>query len=107
MPEVVKGLKTTTLRGFRVTSHALKAAASDRYGKLDIPAAVTFRGSDVVEAEVNSGKVTKLVVRVSYDATRDAIYVFGLENGVFLKTVWFNLKTDRHATLRRELYAKA
>ena len=105
MPSIVRELPPRTLRP-EVTAHAKKAAASDRYGALNIPASVTFKGSDVVEAEFTDKKLSKLVVRLPYDATRDAIYAIGFDSGrVFLKTVWFNLKSDGHATLRRHLYA--
>lgn len=87
------------------TRHAIEAARSDRYGSINIPSAITFCGANVIEIETEDNKVTKLVVRLSYDATRDAVYVF-LTDGT-LKTLWVNLKTDKHASLKRHLYTAA
>ena len=70
-----------------------------------IPESITFEGADVVEAEFESGKLQKLVVRLPYDSRRDAIYVFNVDGT--LKTVWANLKSDRHASLKKELYKAA
>lgn len=86
--------------------HAKKAALSDRYGVITIPEKIRFDGKDVVEAEFEGGKLKKLVVRLPYDARRDAVYVFNVADGL-LKTVWLNLSTDRHATLQKELYKPA
>ena len=105
MPAKIAKLERTTLAP-EITSHARDAAAGDRYGKMTIPASITFCGRDVVEAEIDGGKVKKLVVRVHYDETRDGVYVLGIDNGrVFYKTAWFNLSSDVHATLKRHLYA--
>ena len=105
MPAIVRELPSRTLAP-RVTSHARDAAASDRYGVLNIPAAISFCGRDVVEAEFTDKKLSKLVIRLPYDGARDAVYAVGFgETGAFLKSMWFNLKSDTHATLRRELYA--
>ncbi len=90
----------------KVTRHAEQAAQSDRYGCIAIPSRVTFSGKDVVEAELTQGRVTKLVVRVAYDATRDLVLAIGFDKGAsFIKTVWFNLNSDTHSTLKRHLYA--
>jgi L-ascorbate metabolism protein UlaG (beta-lactamase superfamily) len=91
---------------FVVSEHAKKAALSDRHGVLTIPENIRFDGKDVVEAEFEGGKLKKLVVRIAYDAIRDAVYVFNVPDGL-LKTVWLNLSTDGHATLKKELYKAA
>ena len=91
---------------FIISEHAKKAALSDRNGMLTIPEKIRFDGKDVVEAEFEDGKLKKLVVRIAYDATRDAVYVFNVPDGL-LRTVWLNLSTDRHATLKKELYKAA
>lgn len=105
LPSPIRALATRTIAP-RITRHAEMAAAGDRYGKLNIPCTLTFSGADVVEAEVESGRVVKLVLRLPYDATRDAVYAVGFDNGAaFIKTVWFNLKSDKHKTLDRSRYA--
>lgn len=89
----------------KATRHASAEAAGDRYGALTIPASVTFDGKDVVEAEFEAGALAKLVVRLPYDARRDAVYVLKIDGT--LKTVWSNLKSDKHKTLKKELYMPA
>lgn len=102
MPAKVRDMKEISFT-LRPTAHAENAARNDRYGKLTIPASIRFAGKDIVEAEMTGGAVTKLVVRIPYDSTRDAIYVI-LPNGT-LKTVWFNLSNDLHKTLDKSRYA--
>ncbi len=97
-------------RTFRlaVSGHARVAARSDRYGVLSIPETVTVEGGAIVEAEASESAIEKIVVRTSYDATRDAVYVLIPDGPVAtLKTVWFNLKSDRHKTLDKKNYARA
>ncbi len=101
MPAGVRNLAGVTL-ALTPSHHARGAALYDRYGALTIPAQITFDGKDVVEAEFEAGKLVKVVVRLSYDDTRDAIYVCKTDG--FLKTVWFNLKSDKHKTLKKHLY---
>jgi hypothetical protein len=106
LPEIIRNLGARTIRP-RVTRHAMEAAAGDRYGAMQIPTEIKFSGADVVEAEFTDKKLSKLVVRVKYDATRDAVFAIGFDRGEsFIKTAWFNLATDKHATLKRHLYAK-
>src|SRR4051812_41370254 len=98
MPKGVLALTGVTLK-LAATDHAKRAARSDRYGQIEIPAEITFNGSDIVEAEFVNGKLSKVVVRLPYDAKRDAIFVCLIDGT--LKTVWFNLKSDFHKTLRK------
>jgi hypothetical protein len=101
MPAGVLALSNVT-QALRATEHAKRAALNDRYGVITIPAEITFDGKDIVEAEFVNKKLAKVVVRLSYDARRDAIYVLNIDGT--LKTVWFNLKSDKHKTLKKELY---
>ncbi len=89
------------------TKHAIQEAANDRFGALQIPNSISFSGRDVIEAEHDGRRFCKLLVRLSYDATRDALYAIGIDDKgwPFLKTVWSNLKTDSHRTLDRSKYA--
>lgn len=101
MPKGVTALTGVTLN-LKASEHAKRAARSDRYGFIHIPEAITFNGADVVEAEFVNGKLSKVVVRLPYDAQNDAIFVC-LTDGT-LKTVWLNRKNDLHKTLKKELY---
>ncbi len=89
-----------------LTAHTEKAAAEDRYGAISIPSRVIFSGKNIIEAEVENKKLTKILVRLTYDATRDLIMALSVPD-FRVKTVWFNLKSDIHSTLRRELYHTA
>lgn len=105
LPEVLRALGKKTLAP-AITAHAKEAALSDRYGKIELPASVTFSGREIVEAEIDGGAVVKLVVRVAYDATRDLVLAIGFRGAdSFIKTAWFNLKSDLHSTLDRSRYA--
>ncbi len=104
LPPEVLNMAAVTVH-LKPTRHAIEAARSDRYGSINMPSAITFCGKDVIEIETEDNKVNKLVVRLSYDATRDVVYVF-LTDGT-LKTLWVNLKTDKHSSLKRHLYTLA
>lgn len=104
MPPSIRALHGVTM-ALNFTVHAQKAAEEDRYGLIKIPSHITFDGSDVVEAEENEGKVTKLVIRLPYDISRDVIYVVTSDRT--LKTVWTNQKSDVHASLNRSRYVSA
>lgn len=86
-----------------LSRHAVEAAASDRYGQITLPVAITFGGKDIIEAEVlEGGRVTKIVVRLRYNAEFDCCYAIG--EGGPLKTVWLNRADDTHSTLNRSRY---
>ena len=90
-----------------LTFHAKRAAQDDRYGKVTLPSKLTVKGKEIVEAEVVNGEVTKIVVRTPHDAKRDAVYVLipNYERAT-VKTVWFNLVSDKHKTLKKDCYSK-
>lgn len=104
MPVGVLALENYRLT-LRPTEHAKREAVQDRYGKVTIPEEITFSGRDVIEAEFVAGKLAKVVVRLAHDSRRDAVFV-ALVDGT-LKTVWTNLKSDKHKTLKKELYKSA
>jgi len=104
-PRVLAAFKAGVRLGFGISAHALKAAKEDRYGEIEIPPAINVFSKDIIEVEMLGGKLVKVVARKEYDATRDAIYAIAVSPaGHMLKTVWANLKTDDHKTLRRHLY---
>ena len=99
--------------------HALYASNNDRYGAIPVFKSIPLCRFRLVELGVKYGKpnqlgapakreVSKIVVRGRYDEPRDVIFVLIPRNGdYFVKTVWFNLATDTHKTLKRERYAVA
>ena len=85
--------------------HALKEARSDRYGKIDLPEEFTTAGAKLIEAEVlsSTNTVVKQVWRRRLDERRDLVLVIA-SNG-FVRTVWVNLRNDKHGTLDKTKYA--
>lgn len=87
----------------RYSRHAQDAASNDRYGKLDLPKVLSTQDSELIELEVVNGKAHKALLRKSYDSKRDLCVVVLIETGL-VKTVWCNLKSDLHKTLKVERY---
>lgn len=88
----------------KYSGHAQKAATDDRYGNMQLPPRVDVRKGETIEVGVTGRTVTKMVIRFAYDQTRDIIMVI-MPASSFVKTVWFNLKTDQHTTLDHSKYA--
>jgi hypothetical protein len=85
------------------TQHARQAAKNDRYGEPeDLPETVSILPGQVIELEIAGGRLQKLVVRIPYDSEVDLCLVLSLETErASVKTLWLNLVTDNHSTLRR------
>lgn len=90
----------------KYSHHALRAAEDDRYGEAKVlPKSIDMSQVDLVEIEVENDKVVKAVVRTDYDSKLDLVIVFMPQtHDNFVKTVWFNEKTDQHRTLQRWKY---
>lgn len=91
------------------SQHALRAANSDRYGLIPLYRKMEFRADDVVEVTVENGRPVKAVLRVplpDYNALDLVLVLLFPEYGgkCFVKTVWFNERTDAHKTLRTDKY---
>lgn len=83
--------------------HALEQAGKDRYGLIRIPARINFNNVDIIEVEIQAGKVFKVVIRMPYNNTCDLVMPI-LINGAIIKTVWLNRKNDKHETLDHTKY---
>lgn len=90
------------------TKHALRACLDDRYGLIKPGARLRFTKQEIVELELTAGEVTKIVVRQKLDERRDIIYVLLSPQcgAMTVKTVWSNLRTDHHTTLKESLYQR-
>jgi hypothetical protein len=90
------------------SNHAKDAARNDRYGQARLAAVVNLDAARLIEAEVNAaGTLVKGVYRMQYDSQRDIVLVLLFDGrGAFAKTVWFNLRTDKHSTLQAWRYAR-
>ena len=91
----------------RLSYHLWQHIEEDNQPKYDIDVTKLFlivKSLDNVEpfeVEVDSGLVTKCVVRVEYNDKKDISIVF--RDGVIV-TAWLNFKTDLHGTLDRSKY---
>lgn len=94
------------------SEHALRASEDDRYGRVPLYREMAFAPEELVEVEYRDGKPVKAVFRTPLEDIAGKCSPFDLvivmlppEGGkVFVKTVWYNLRTDAHRTLRRYLY---
>ena len=89
------------------SQHALNASKTDRYGIIDLPTKIDYGHGTIIEVETDiincRERVIKQVWRIPYgDDVRDLIIV--VTSSGFVKTVWFNLKGDKHKTLDRSKY---
>lgn len=102
-------LANSECQRLRYIDHALKASLDDRYGNLSpyLPRQLDASSPDVAFVEVEmtaSGCVEKVVVRLrtalQYRGEAVDLVLVVLRNGT-VKTVWGNVASDNHATLRR------
>lgn len=90
------------------TGHAHHASRSDRYGNIILPRSLDTNKAVCFEVEILEGRVVKLVYRAAYSETLDLILVCKPKGNTFVvTTVWFNLKSDKHATLDTSRYEAA
>lgn len=90
--------------GLRWSRHAKHAAQTDRYGVIPEFADIPLMPFDVVEVETDGDVVVKWVIRGHFDSERDVVFVLMPGDVWFVKTVWFNLRSDQHATLDASRY---
>lgn len=86
--------------------HALEESQLDRYGHIALPEFFEADKAKLIEVELGDDceTVLKQVWRQSLDAVRDLVLV--ITPSGFVKTVWVNLKSDKHRTLNRGRYVK-
>ena len=94
----------TPVMDLRYSQHAIDASRDDQYGAMRLPRRIDVRKGEMIEIEVTGRLITKMVVRFSYNEELDIVMVVNPSDG-FVRTVWFNKKTDKHATLNRAKYA--
>lgn len=82
--------------------HSRFEAQVDRYGKVQLPETLDLSACKVIEIGVENGRVAKTLFRTRLDERRDICIV--ITDTGFVKTVWVNLRTDRHKTLDRSRY---
>lgn len=88
----------------RYSRHAQDEAQKDIYGNITLPPRMDVRKGQTIEIAVSNKVVTKMVIRFPHDDTRDITMVIQPQDG-FVRTVWFNEKTDQHTSLNKAKYA--
>lgn len=88
----------------RYSHHAIQASKTDRFGGITLPEIFVAANAVLIESEYKDGHVIKQVWRQTMDEDRDLVLVLNASGNV--KTVWINLKTDKHGTLRRGMYVR-
>jgi hypothetical protein len=90
----------------RWSRHAQRARSSDRYGVIPYIASIPLSQFQVIEVETDNELIVKWVIRGHFDSDHDVVFVLVpfSHDEWFVKTVWFNLRTDVHATLDRDRY---
>ncbi len=103
-PEVI--FRSPGVLRLRYSRHAREAAIDDRYEDLT-PYLRDYRDFDdaeIVEVEMTEGQISKRVVRFQVSDT--LVLVMAVSSDGFVRTVWGNRVTDRHATLDRRKYVQ-
>lgn len=90
----------------RYSAHAQAEASNDRYGQINLPEVFTAANAELIEVEAtlqdNRPEIVKQLWRMPLDAARDLVFSV-MPNGV-VRTVWVNLRSDKHSTLNRGRY---
>lgn len=102
LPKRIKGMVPQGRFKVAYSGHAQIASQTDRYGAFDLPARVDVNVDNIFEVSVAHGQVVKYGVRIPLDNERDLCMIVTRDRVV--KTVWVNLKTDHHTTLRQHCY---
>lgn len=89
----------------RYGDHAREEAMKEKYGILQLPKRLDLRKVDMFEVATDPGQkvVKKICVRMPHDDEKDIVIVISIPSGM-VRTVWANLKSDKHKTLNRSNY---
>lgn len=97
-----KGFEVSPVLCLRYSVHARERAIENR---VELPKHFLPRVAEVVEVEVVNGAVHKIVARQSFNATHDVCFVLLMAEKL-VKTVWVNLRSDRHFTLDKGRFTR-
>jgi hypothetical protein len=103
-----KGMQRPTGRvALSYSEHAREAAATDRYGHIELPETLALDNARLVEAYCDGQhRVVCGVWRLRYNEDLDLCIVANVKGWV-VRTVWLNERGDTHATLDVSLYSIA
>lgn len=88
--------------------HARRESMQDRYGNIPLPKGLRLARFTVIEIGMVGNTVSKILFRGRLDERRDLCIVL-IPNGDkpwFCKTVWVNVRTDKHNTLNVAKYER-
>jgi hypothetical protein len=90
--------------------HAKLACVQERYGVINNPPfELEITKDNLIEVEIEGNVlIHKVVIRLPYDKDKDIALAI-IPDGEFatVKSLWANLKTDKHFTLQKELYSNS
>lgn len=91
----------------RYSKHALQESKKDKFGAMALPEFFEASEAKLIEVELSDDceAVLKQVWRQKLDETRDLVLAVNPDG--FVRTVWINLRTDRHRTLDSGRYVRA
>lgn len=91
----------------KYSHHAIGASLTDRFGTFELPKTFSPEQAELIESEIADDGVTviKQVWRQALDEKRDLVLAITREGRV--KTVWINLRSDKHRTLQVHKYVRA
>lgn len=100
-----KSFRAHDIYGLRPSPHAINESNSDKYGCFALPNYVKISEWKVIELEQNDeGQIVKWVIRKVLDNERDIVLVI-IPNQKVIKTVWINVRSDKHKTLDKSRYS--
>lgn len=105
LPRRISKSLPKNLRTLVYSNHAISESKKDKYGKFDLPYQILFNEWELIEAELTSDSVTKIVIRKPIDNDRSLCLAVIPSNNL-VKTVWINLNSDTHKTLNKNIYVK-
>lgn len=90
----------------RYSHHAISASQTDRFGDITLPAMFSVANAELIESELSDDGaiVLKQVWRQPLDDKRDLVLAITRDGRV--KTVWINLRSDKHRTLQAGKYVR-
>lgn len=91
----------------KYSNHAITASQNDRFGAIPLPEMFSVANAELIESELSDDGtvVLKQVWRQQLDEKRDLILAITRDGRV--KTVWVNLRSDKHRTLQTSKYVHA
>lgn len=108
-PKRIRNKLPFGVRPLSYSQHSIRESKSDKYGGFQLPNSVNLNDTYIFEAEElnKAHPLTKIAFRLPIDNERSLVVVAIPEKaGLFVKTVWINLNSDKHCTLDKSKYVQ-